>query len=246
MKPITLSLILMVMTTPLYSQQLETPKELLSRATLGGVGELLARPNDKRAIYQLAKEIMAPPMTVFKGLSIEHQLLLVEAANESLSGDAYLEMVAAVLQGVADGSISPRVGSMALFTIRDINEGVLAVNHTDPRIAQILPKILVRYRDNPEESKYIHDLITGKAKMEHIEDFESNGLKPAQVITRSPSNAAPSSLLNASPVPKKAPETKPISPAPTEEPSSGLQWSVIAVLILGASALMWLTLKRRP
>jgi hypothetical protein len=52
-------------------------------------------------------------------------------------------------------------------------------------------------------------------------------------------------LINTAPVPKKAPEAKPLSQAPTEEPSSALSWSFIALLIAGSIALLWLALKRR-
>jgi hypothetical protein len=43
---------------------------------------------------------------------------------------------------------------------------------------------------------------------------------------------------------KKSPELKPASP-PSEEPISSTPWSVIAVLIVAASGLLWLLLKQR-
>jgi hypothetical protein len=46
------------------------------------------------------------------------------------------------------------------------------------------------------------------------------------------------------PAPKKAPEAKPTS-APSEEPASSTPWSVVAVLIVAATGLLWFLVKKR-
>jgi hypothetical protein len=183
----------------------------------------------------------------FKTLSPEHQKIVIQAASESFDDSAYLEAISAVLRGVADGGISPEVGIIALFPSPSSEiEGVLEVNHDDPRIAWVLPRLPGKYGDNPEVSDCIRRLISGAAKEAHIKSFESYGLKPARVIAKvPPRGSASSSLINTAPVPKKAPEAKPLSRAPTEEPSSALSWSFIALLIAGSIALLWLALKRR-
>jgi hypothetical protein len=256
MKPFSIILLVISTMSSLYSQQAADPEDLLSRATLGAVGEVsvinhsLPRGQleaDVRAIRLLSKGMLAPPMTAFKALSVRNQKIIVQAANESLVGEAYLEMVAAVLQCVAEGNITPEVGSIALSPSPGSSiEGVLAVNHADPRIAEVLPKLLSRYRDNPEESDYIRMLISGEAKKEHIENYESYGLKPAQVISRSPSNdAPPAPKANTISIPKKPLEVRAVPTASTEKTSSGMSWSILALLIIAVAGLLWWMLKRR-
>jgi hypothetical protein len=245
MNPVSFLMLLMIMCASLYSQQPSNSQDVLSRATLGPNLDLLAGEDDVRAVHRLAKELVTPPMKDFMALSTRHQEILIIAASDSLKGDDYLEMVATVLRYVADGSISPGVGSIALSPGMS-KEGVLAVNHADPRIAEVLPKLLARYRDDPDTTDLIQMLISGEAKQIHIESCESYGIKPAQVISKVASGgSASSSLINTAPVPKKAPEAKPLSRAPTEEPSSALSWSFIALLIAGLIALLWLALNRR-
>lgn len=245
MKPVSFLILLMIMVASLYSQQPSNSQDVLSRVYIDPIRRLNGSPDDVRAIYRLSKELVAPPMKDFKALSTKHQEVIMQAADESFEDGAYLEVVAAVLQCVADGSISPSVGNIALTP--SSKEGVLAVNHADPRIAEVLPKLLARYRDDPESTDLIQMLISGEAKQIHIESCESYGIKPAQVISKVASGgSASSSLINTAPVPKKAPEAKPLSRAPTEEPSSALSWSFIALLIAGSIALLWLALNRRP
>ena len=45
--------------------------------------------------------------------------------------------------------------------------------------------------------------------------------------------------------PKKAPESRPAAPSPSEEPASSTPWSIIVVLIVAAIGLLWLLLKGR-
>jgi len=53
-------------------------------------------------------------------------------------------------------------------------------------------------------------------------------------------------LINPLPsAPKKAPEPKPTTSTPSKEPASSTPWSVIVILIVAASGLLWLLLKKR-
>ena len=224
------------MATSLYSQQQPRPEDILSRLTFDSNRRLSGSPDDVSAICRLSKEWLTPPMSNFLALSAKNQKIVIQAADESFDASAYLEAVTAVLQGVVEGSISPEVGTIALFPSPSSDmEGVIAVNHADPRVAKVLPALLARYRDDSEESEYIRMLISGKAKRDHIKYCDSHGIRSAQVISKVASGgSASSSLINTAPVPKKAPEAKPLSQAPTEEPSSALSWSFIALLIAGS------------
>lgn len=53
-------------------------------------------------------------------------------------------------------------------------------------------------------------------------------------------------LINPPPLaPKKATEAKPMRPASSEEPATSRPWSVIAVLLVAATGLLWLLVKNR-
>ena len=47
------------------------------------------------------------------------------------------------------------------------------------------------------------------------------------------------------PAPKKSPEAKPTTSTPSEEPTSSTLWSVIVILIVAATGLLWLLVKNR-
>jgi len=186
-------------------------------------------------------------MVHFKTLSPEHQEIVIQAASESFDDGAYLEAIAAVLRGVAEGGVSPEVGIIALFPSPSSEiEGVLEVNHDDPRIAWVLPGLLGKYGDNPGASESIRRLISGAAKEAHIKSFESYGIKPARVIARvPPRGTSSSSLLNASVGPKNSPEASTVTMASTEKTSSEMSWSILALLIIAATGLLWWMVQRR-
>jgi hypothetical protein len=46
------------------------------------------------------------------------------------------------------------------------------------------------------------------------------------------------------PTPKKSPEAKP-GQTPTEEPTSSTPWSIIILLIVAVTGLLWLLVKKR-
>jgi hypothetical protein len=74
-----------------------------------------------------------------------------------------------------------------------------------------------------------------KALKAHLEGEEDRAGSPATKLNPPPT---PQSSL-----PKKAPDATPV--APSEEPTSSTPWRVIVVLIVAASGLLWLVLKRR-
>jgi hypothetical protein len=247
MKPASFFVLLAMMATSLYPQQQPRPEDILSRLTFDSNLRLRGTFDDVRAVCRLSKEWLTPPMEHFKTLSPEHQKIVIQAASESFDASAYLEAIAAVLRGVAEGGIPPEVGIIALFPSPSSEiEGVLEVNHDDPRIAWVLPRLLGKYGDNPEVSDCIRRLISGAAKEAHIESFESYGLKPARVIAKvPPRGAASSSLLNASAGPKNSLEVSTVPMASTEKTSSEMSWSILALLIIAAAGLLWWMLKRR-
>lgn len=64
-------------------------------------------------------------------------------------------------------------------------------------------------------------------------------------VTESPIPLSPNPSVLQAPEPKKAPEAKPTTSAPNDEPASSTPWSIIVVLIVAAGGLLWLLFKRR-
>ncbi len=62
--------------------------------------------------------------------------------------------------------------------------------------------------------------------------------------TQSQTTSTPSPVVQ-TPAPKMAPEAKPIPTTPSEEPASSMPWSIIVVLIVAATGLLWLLVKKR-
>jgi hypothetical protein len=117
-------------------------------------------------------------MEHFKTLSPEHRKIVIQAASESFDASAYPGGNCCCSSRRSEEGIPPEVGIIALFPSPSSEiEGVLEVNHDDPRIAWVLPRLLGKYGDNPEVSDCIRRLISGAAKEAHIESFESYGLR---------------------------------------------------------------------
>jgi hypothetical protein len=70
-------------------------------------------------------------------------------------------------------------------------------------------------------------------------------LEASETATNQSASKANSTHLVEPPAPKKAPEAKPTTPTPSEEPTSSTPWSIIVVLIVAATGLLWLLVKNR-
>lgn len=79
----------------------------------------------------------------------------------------------------------------------------------------------------------------GSLAMVQFKDAKINR-NAAQQESSPPASPSPSP-----PIPKKSPDAKPTPWTPSEEPTSSTPWSVIVILIVAASGLLWLLLKRR-
>jgi hypothetical protein len=170
---------------------------------------------------------------------------LIRAGAKFLPNNDYLSFSAAVFEKIADGKIQPALGVPLLYA--GDKEGVLAVNHNDRRIADILPKVLPHYADNPQDSNYIQKIISGKAKKEHIDWYSSQGLTPAQVIevvaTESVKYDQGSTSMQQA-LSKHADEVLPASAMNTRTTSS-IKWFTVVTLLLAMMVLLWIVMKYR-
>jgi hypothetical protein len=81
--------------------------------------------------------------------------------------------------------------------------------------------------------------------LDELKDIEPSPEIPRQNSqgNESPPVAAPSPVVEP-PTPKTAPEVKPTTSTPGDEPTSSITWSVIAILIAAVIGLAWLQLKK--
>jgi|694.fasta_scaffold76427_2 hypothetical protein len=112
-------------------------------------------------------------------------------------------------------------------------------------VAGTVAELLVR-RGTPEDLERLRSLIkvrpyltaTIEGQLRHAAIFQ------AAKDAASDSKKATTTSLEP-PAPKKAPEAKPTTSTPSEDPTSSTQWSIIAVLIVAALGLLWLQVKNR-
>jgi hypothetical protein len=100
-------------------------------------------------------------------------------------------------------------------------------------------------------------LVSGRYEFERLLKLHGSGavgtgLEPTKTNTSAPSSSSldfskstnSTSPIN-EPAPKKTLKAKPTAPPLAEEPASSTPWSIIVVLIVAATGLLWLLLKKR-
>lgn len=95
-----------------------------------------------------------------------------------------------------------------------------------------LPETARSYLVKPSIKKVVVSASSHKPKSETDSDMLT-GVSDSALLAVQP------------PAPKKAREAKPAVPSPSENPASSTPWSIIVVLIVAATGLLWLLLKRR-
>lgn len=154
--------------------------ERLERVTIGAKGELIGFREDIAALSKSAKSYVEPSWEKFKKLYPTQQLKIVLAALEAPDDRSYLETISLVLEGVADGMVSPAIGSDAIWMSSD--DGVLAMNSDYPRFKAVLPRLLPRYAANSNEGEYIRRLMSGKARENYLDYCWNNSLTPIKPL----------------------------------------------------------------
>lgn len=152
----------------------------LDRVTIGPKGELMGPREDIAVLVVSAKNYVEPSWEKFRKLSPDEQSKMVLAALQTAHHRSYLETISLVVEGVADGMVSPAIGSDAIWMSGD--DGVLAMNSEYPRFKAVLPRLLPRYAANSNEASYIRMLISGKARENYLDYCWNNSLTPIQSI----------------------------------------------------------------
>lgn len=88
-----------------------------------------------------------------------------------------------------------------------------------------------------------------EASFGKLEALATKGALPRSDPTGQPASAQasaiPTTVPEVQPATKQAPEAKPTQATPSEEPTSSTPWSIIVVLIVAATGLLWLLVKNR-
>jgi hypothetical protein len=114
-------------------------------------------------------------------------------------------------------------------------------------VAGTVAGLLVR-RGTPEDLDRLRNLIkarpylaaTIEGELRHSAIFQA-----AREPDSDPKATIAPPLVQPQTLPKKAPSTEPPPSTPSEEPTSSTPWSVIVVLIVAATGLLWLLVKNR-
>jgi hypothetical protein len=248
--PLFLFPFIMAFALPTVAQLSQPMIDALSRSQLGANAELLATPEDRKTISDCVKTHLSPPWEELKALPPNQQMILLQAGIEQKTGQDYLDLAIAVVQGVADGGLSKQHAQMVLSPAASDKEGFLAVNFGDEKLAAALRKLVPLYADAPERVAFIEKVLSGKARDEYLKWSSLQGVQPIQPVTdvsatsqkQSPSIGT-NGPITASPKRKSA-DSKPTL-TPSEESASSIPWSIIVVLIVAATGLLWLLLKQR-
>lgn len=241
---------LVAFAVPVFGQLSQPMIDALCRSQLGANAELLATPEDRKTISDYAKTHLSPPWAELKSLPLNQQMIMLQSGIEQKTGQDYLDLAIAVLQGVAEGHLSKQHAQMILSPASSDKEGFLAVNFGDEKLAAVLRRLVPLYVDAPERVAFIEKVLSGKARDEHLKWSSLQGVQPSQPVThvsstsqkRSPSISTNGPITSS---PKQSPEPKPPTSKLSEEPSASTPWSIIVVLIAAALGLLWVWLTKR-
>ena len=151
----------------------------MDRVTIGAKGELIGLHEDIAVLVVSAQNYVEPSWEKFRKLSPEQQSKMVLAALETADHRSYLETISLILEGVADGLVSPSIGNDAIW---NSDEGEIAMNHEYPRFKAVLPRVLPRYPEGSPEANYLRMLISGEARENYLDYCWNNSLTPVQPL----------------------------------------------------------------
>ena len=247
--PPVLFFLLIAFALPALAQLSQPMLDALSRSQLGANAELLANSEDRKIISDYAKTRLGSSWREFKTLPSNQQIILLQAGIEQKTGQDYLDLVIAVIQGVAEGVLSKQLAQMVLSPAASDKEGFISVNFGDEKLAAVLRQLVPLYVDSPEPVAFIEKVLSGKARDEYLRWSSLQGIRPIQPIA----NVSETSKTQSPSISKSGPATS--SPArKSTEPKqavaiahrpSSTPWSIIVVLIVAALGLLWLLVNKR-
>ena len=169
---------------------------------------------------------------------------LLEIA-EALTPTEYIAYLNHLLDEVLSENVPESVAESAI-TGSSLKDGFLAFNYAEPAIQDILRKAQKVLNPNSPLQSLIRDMQAGKLHRMVVMQREMNHQSMPE---RLEANSQQKSVLN-TPISdarllskERSPEAKPATAS--EEPLTSTPWSAIAVLIVAATGLMWLLVKKR-
>lgn len=176
-----------------------------------------------------------------------HQTRVVLAISV-MNGEDYLQAVAYGLRLFCDGKVSISVVHKLLMPPMN-RYGFLAVNRNHPLVRELLPELRRKMPSEDEYTTFVEKLIDGRAEKQAVEYWQGNNLpsiKPLSIVVSSPVHTSLTQLNSYWHEPSRPPEESiPPNLIKSKEVSSTTFWTVVAILLLATTGLLWLLLKRR-
>jgi hypothetical protein len=261
MKALAICVMAMTLNLTVMAQTLPDPiKQSLARSGVGANNELLASPEDQRALYQFVKQSWRDFLPKLNALNLDanQQQLLIQATIEALPDQDYLPFVTAALRLFSEGKLAAPVGAALLMPSKSDKEGFLAMNYQNPELANALRAAVPRYGSNPQMQTFATGILSGTEKERHVKWMTEQGLQARPPVTTAAINPTPdpaaatpaaATPTRSTPVPTATPATPSPAPAVAESPAPVVErkspvwpWVVgIAALI----AILALIFKRR-
>jgi hypothetical protein len=158
-----------------------------------------------------------------------------------------MEFLNLFLDHYEKGKINKNVTGSAMSGLGD-KMGFIATNFQDPDVRKLVNRYRGLMSTDPDEVHWCDSILKGDLRYQHqmfrgkshpAPELLSETQSSTQKITKGP-KADTQTGANAD-----VNETKPRPSSQSEEPTSSTPWSIIVVLIVAATGLLWLLLKRR-
>ena len=214
-------------------------KTLIVQFVLLSLSALAQNPKKLATDYKVTRDVINPSAEAYIAVFTSLGPADAGSPGESVYADAQLSLIRPI-----KGRDEAKVVSCSLN-----------VTTFPPELKEELPKLGVEYIavGEPGKNRFVIAklLEASEENVKLVNDLFSMTLKedksPLQPATHSSTNQSPPKAstppIVQTPAQKKAPEAKPTSTT-TAEPSS-TPWSVVVVLVVAATGLLWLLVKNR-
>ncbi len=215
-------------------------KTLILQLVLLSLSALAQKPTKLATDYKATRDLINASAEAYIAVFTSLGPADAGSPGESVYAEAQLSLIRAI-----KGSNEAKVVS-----------STLNVTTFPPELKEELPKLGVEYIavGKPGKNRFVIAklLEASEENVKLVSDLFSKAMHEdkshLQSATQSAMNRSPPKTFTPSviqePAQNKASEAKP-TPLPTEEPASSTPWSIIVVLIVAVTGLLWLLLKGR-
>jgi hypothetical protein len=174
--------------------------------------------------------------------SVTRAILLVSA--QGLSPDLYRDFLDRMIDLVETGEIEKTEMKWAIFPPSPKLAKVWIETWRDEKTRKSVERIKKIFGDDSSMTSYCVRLLSGHLQKDAT--VTENAMKSPEVLPESQSapDIGVDTFVQYTPALTSPPSTE-LTPLSTEEPPSSTPWSIIVVLIVAATGLLWLLVKNR-